>query len=526
MNRISLPADRARSAAFLLGALAVIAMASCTGSAEQEAQHRPTFTSEPAAAAVTSGSSEPEKTQTNEGVVEKQAVQPTAVPTAIKNPEPTPTVIPTVEPTRTSPPTVIPVPTLAPRPTPTPPAPRAIATGPVNRIAFGDGLGSIFTVNPDGSGLTTVAGGSTTGEAIFYKFPVWSPDGGSLSFSSIFIVGGAVTQNAYHRADADGNGGVVTLVVGDGAGSGVGPGIPHFSSWSPDGNRIALTTSGEYGIGTMVIGSYSGQSPRAIALGAPLYVNWAPDGTALLVHQNAGLHMIPVTDQGAGVPALIGTGSMYYFSPSWAPDSGSFAHVEFVDGTNSVVLTQRGDTSDQVVITEADVRIGLGWSPDGKLLAISKSSGSAFQTLSVFSAEDGLLRTIFEGKIRAFWWSPDSSRLAIMEDSPVIEFADLWSVLDIESGEMTPLATLFASDDFFFVQTFFDQYMESHSIWAPDSSRIVIAGAIVDLAEVVQPNGEVELPEAFVSRIWVIDAEGVDDPVSIGTGTIASWSPR
>ena len=45
---------------------------------------------------------------------------------------------------------------------------------------------------------------------------------------------------------------------------------------------------------------------------------------------------------------------------------------------------------------------------------------------------------------------------------------------------MTQLVTHFAADDFFFIQTFFDQYVESHSVWAPDSSRIVISGKIVD----------------------------------------------
>ena len=498
--RHTMSANRARLAALLLSALAVVSLASCTGR---------TSTTAPGITTATPEISGPELTQTSSEVDELPSARATvAPPTAIAR-ETTPTPTSSPEPT----------------PTPPPPPPRAIATGPVNRIAFADGRGSIFTVNPDGSGLATVASGTTAGEQIFYTFPVWSPDGGSVAFSSVRVVGG-VFQSAYHRADADGSGVVVTLAIDFTAGRGVGPGIPHFSSWSPDGNRIALTTSGELGIGAIVLGSYAGQPSRTIALGAPLYVNWAPDGTALLVHREATLHMFPVTDLGTGVPALIGPGSMSYFSPSWAPDSGSFAHVEFVDGKNSIVLTQRGDINDQVVVAEADIRVGLGWSPDGKRLAISKSSGGAFRTLSVFSTDDGLLQTIFEGEVRAFWWSPDGSRLAVVEDSPVIEFAHVWSIIDVESGEVTPLVTQLASDDFRFVQNFFDQYVESHSVWAPDSFRIVIAGAILDLAEVIQPDGEIKLPEELESQIWVVDATGVDEPISVGAGTIASWSPR
>ena len=97
------------------------------------------------------------------------------------------------------------VPPHPPRP---PPPPRAIAINPVNRIAFGDGRCSIFTVNSDGSDLVAVAGGAVDGGDLLYKFLVWSPDGGSLAFSSIFVVGGAITETSYHRADADGNGDV------------------------------------------------------------------------------------------------------------------------------------------------------------------------------------------------------------------------------------------------------------------------------------------------------------------------------
>ncbi|MDP6666503.1 MAG: hypothetical protein QF357_03790 [Dehalococcoidia bacterium] len=183
-----------------------------------------------------------------------------------------------------------------------------------------------------------------------------------------------MSQSALHRADADGNGEVVTLAVDSTSQSGVGPGVPHFSAWSPDGERIALTTSGEFGIGTMLLGSYSGESPRGIALGAPLYVNWAPDGSAILVHQDAGLHFVPVTGSGSGAPVAIGTGSVSFNSPSWFPDSSGFAHVESFGGETSVVLTQVDDLANHKIVTDADTRVGAGCSPDGKKLAIARLS--------------------------------------------------------------------------------------------------------------------------------------------------------
>ena len=534
MNRTTSPAARGQLAALVLAAVGTLLLVSCAESEVTDSQTATVLVVASTSAA--QGLSTPDATppQATGDVPPAPTATPVAATAVIRRNTPTvvPTVVPTVTsiptptPASTEVPTSTPVPAPAPEPTLPPPPPRAIATGPVNRIAFGDGRGSIFTVNPDGTDLVAVAGGAVEGGDLLYKFPVWSPDGGSLAFSSIFVAGSAIAQTSYHRADADGTGDVITLAFATTAGTGVGPGIPHFSSWSPDGDRIALTLSGEFGIGTVVMGSYSGQSSRPIALGAPLYVNWAPDGTALLIHQPIGLHMLPVTDLGAGLPTLVGTGAMSYFSPSWAPDSTSFAHVEFVDEVNSVILTQKDDFADQVVITEADARVALGWSTDGNKLAIAKSDGIAFHTLSVFTPENGELRTLYEGVIRSFWWSPDSSKLAIVEDSPAVSFAHTWSVIDVESGDVTPLVTHFATDDFYFVQTFFDQFVESHSVWAPDSSQIVISGKILDPEEAVKSDGILEPPDLSEFQIWVIDAAGLDDPVSVGAGNIGSWSPR
>ena len=113
-----------------------------------------------------------------------------------------------------------------------------------------------------------------------------------------------------------------------------------------------------------------------------------------------------------------------------------------------------------------------------------------------------------------------------MEETTEIEFADSWSVLDVDSGDLSLITTYFASDQFLFVQDFFDQYVKSHNIWSPDSSKIVFSGFLLDLEEVIRPNGDLELPPEFDSQIWVLDVSGNTDPVSLGRGTLAIWSDQ
>jgi len=506
-----LPINRRLIAIALTGALIAVLIVGCSDSAsggdsaQSDAGSMPTATFAPADATATWVAFEPERQQMLENIVEQQAASATTIAATqlamVDDPAPTPVIV-----------VAEPLPTEAPLPQ------RAIAVGPVKRIAFEDGEGSIFTVNPDGSGLATVGDGSTVNGQFRYTFPVWSPEGGSVLFSSFLIVGNAVSESSLHRADADGNGVVVTLAIDPTSQSGVGPGVPHFSAWSPLGDRIAFTTSGEFGIGSMLLGSYSGEVPKGIALGAPLYINWAPDGSSILVHQDAGLYLIQVDGAASGIPRAIGTGSISFNSPSWSPDSQAFAHIETISDETLIVVTNVGDLDTHEIIGDGDTRVGLGWSPDGRNLAIARSSGAAFHTLSIFNFDDAEEQVLHEGEVRAFWWSPDGSKLAIIEDSSEIDLAHIWSVIDIESGELTPLVTQVTSDQFLFVQVFFDQYAESHYIWSPDSSQIVISGAILDVEKVLKPNGAIDLPEAFNSRIWVLDAAGIEEPIDVGKG--------
>ena len=108
----------------------------------------------------------------------------------------------------------------------------------------------------------------------------------------------------------------------------------------------------------------------------------------------------------------------------------------------------------------------------------------------------------------------------------MIDFAFVWTVLDVESGETTPLITLILPDDFLCVQAFFDQFVESHNIWSTESSRIVVTGSLPGPGRDAQSASTADQTERFDFQVWVLDATGVDEPLSIGRGTIANWSPR
>jgi Tol biopolymer transport system component len=133
------------------------------------------------------------------------------------------------------------------------------------RIAFvrgtSDAPGRLYTIHPDGSGLTALA------TRIRASAPAWSPDGTTLAFVSPSGTGGGVlatdpTGNSVHTE--------VPTPVGEHAAD------LHDPAWSPDGFQIAFT--GRHGIYVAAVGA----TPRRIvtALGAS-HPSWSPDGSQI-----------------------------------------------------------------------------------------------------------------------------------------------------------------------------------------------------------------------------------------------------
>ena len=126
----------------------------------------------------------------------------------------------------------------------------------------------------------------------------------------------------------------------------------------------------------------------------------------------------------------------------------------------------------------------------------------------------------------AFFWSPDSQRLAILapsveEEEPSTRVGGLaapmpqerrllfrWWVADLPGGELQPLASFLPTRSFLLIVPYFDQYAQSIRFWSPDSRYLVYSHQ-----ESRQEAG-----------IWVADVEGQQSPRRLADGVLAVWS--
>ena len=357
----------------------------------------------------------------------------------------------------------------------------------------------ITTMRPDGSEAVILA---EPDPDIERSQPTWSPDGSRVAWTE-------------RRADQE-----TYLLVANSEGGDINdwpsPLLAVYIAWSPDGKHLALTGSQDMGDLLLAIAGPDGEI-RVIDQGAPVYFDWAPDGTELLARvsgrfeylaiDGSGRETVPATGEfrlGAHVAesVLLGNGRDVGEALALANRQGEIerellryaAPMAFVaDKAGSrVAVMSRGSPESQELsqIEETDLPI-----IDAERLFVVETS-------------DGVLEEVSRARNIAWFWSPDGRDLLYSTVGAADGFERLqWHVWDgDETKSYRPFSPtgLFGRD----YLSYFDQFALSISLWAPDGSAFVYAGGS-------------SLEDA---GIWVQQVEG-GDPVRVSSGEVALWSP-
>ena len=305
----------------------------------------------------------------------------------------------------------------------------------------GPGGSRLYAVEADGSGYRVLrddgAGPPTAchprfeGDYCAFTSPVWSPDGSRFVFLYGIEPGRFGGDRAIFAMDADGSG--VRRVAGcpgpdpnsdidqqqRGRGSCSFEALPTTPpSWSPDGTRLAVASSGQLFVVDVETGAVSeiGEKLNEQYARPLTSASWSPDGTRIAFSN--GVQVVVVNPDGTD-PIVIG-GGRDAGQIAWSPDN---TRVAFSSVQGISVVTADGSDRQLVVDSGFDIESGVGltlthpaWSPDGTRLAYARiTPGPAgIWTIDLDRNERALVYVagFGEAEIGGPVWSPDGTRLA------------------------------------------------------------------------------------------------------------------
>jgi Tol biopolymer transport system component len=357
----------------------------------------------------------------------------------------------------------------------------------------------IITMRPDGSDPVTLAEAVPDVER---TQPTWSPDGSRVAWTE-------------RRGDQQ-----TYLLVADSHGGEVvewpSPLLAVYIAWSPDGEHLALTGSLGEGDLLLAIAEPDGDI-QVLDQGAPVYFDWAPDGTEVLARvsgrfeylaiDGSGRETVPVTGEfrlGAHVAEslLLGTGREVGEALALANRQGEIER-ELLRYTAPMAFVADEPGSRVAVMSRG--------SPESQELSRLEETDLPIidaERLFVVTTSDGHLEEISRARNISWFWSPNGRDLLYSTVGAVDGTERLqWHTWDgEETKSYAPFSPtgLFARD----YLAYFDQFALSISLWAPDGSAFVYAGGN-------------SLEDA---GIWVQKVEG-GDPVRVSPGEVALWSP-
>jgi Tol biopolymer transport system component len=246
----------------------------------------------------------------------------------------------------------------------------------------------IFTIRPNGKGLTQVTDLRTDDPGPGAENPVWSPDGSLIAFD---------TQTRYEAP-------LFTRV--------------NLFTIAPDGSGLTELP--------LAVGKFNGD---------PAY---SPDGTQISFDQDVGrsaptVHGIYIADSDGTDPRRLTTGlqtiKAYDTESQWSPDGGTIAFTRVKNNRKAAIFTIRIDGTGLTQLTPYKLDAASpDWSPDGDRIAFnSYYDAPGGKAARVFTMRpDGTARKPITsnrapgGPVFSFRpsWSPDGSRIVFVRAAP------------------------------------------------------------------------------------------------------------
>ena len=308
---------------------------------------------------------------------------------------------------------------------------------------------------------------------------MWSPLGSRLAFSGLTSGSNGSGHIRLHVHDLTEEP-AKTVYDNEPGADGIAPRTPHYTLWSPDGQRLAFVARTWTGGLSLFVWDRADEGPHERLLeGGPLFLSWSPDSRYLLVHAGRDHYLLDFQADGriARMPGSSGS----YMAPSWSPDSNRLALFrQGPSGRQSLLV---GDTAGGAsnLVAEVEGNAAFAWSPDGRMMGLVRDiqgRSRFYGGLWVVDAGGGGARRLAEELILCFFWSPSGREIAYITPSEGAEGSLRWALVHLEDGTVRYLADFRPTEEQLTAYMFFDQFVQSHDPWSPNGRSLIFSGAL------------------------------------------------
>lgn len=306
-----------------------------------------------------------------------------------------------------------------------------------------------------------------------------------------------------------------------------------YAYWSPgdcagdDCRDLALlytpATGGDLGL--RLLRNKGGETTEwATERGSPFYYSFSPDGSHMIWHRfETQLEYYDVEARRIdGLDDQPGS----FGAPMWSPrgERVLFAVRSAQRGQSDVIVAQ-GERRTPL-LRDVPAPLSFAFSPDGEKVAVLDGDG-ALTVLDVATAETLASRRL--GVTLAFFWSPESDRLALVglrrpndqsaslrpvshgtatvkliaQEAPGLSV----SLFDPATQANDLLGTYVPTRDMIYYLQFYDQFSRSHSLWSPDGHYFAFGALVgqgepgVVLFDAAAPGTTKIIPDATIG-VW------------------------
>lgn len=232
----------------------------------------------------------------------------------------------------------------------------------------------------------------------FYQELSWSPDGGSL-LVSVLKAEEAEPGFSYriYRINVDGSG---WSRVTDGP-------MDYWTSWSPDGSRIAFASRADDNADILVSNPDGSERTRLTRdPGVDTHPAWSPDGTEIaFISRREGIPRIYVMNADGSGARPVGETQKEPGNPEWSPNGTLIVYYETDPEAEDYIYVMKADGSGRTRITAG---VWPAWSPDGSKIIYGAEGG--LYTVKPDGSEE--TRLIAAENMIYGRFSPDGSMIA------------------------------------------------------------------------------------------------------------------